>query len=228
MSTTDPIAAYAAQTQAAASAAAGSTAKKSASDLGINDFLTLMSSQLQNQDPLKPLDSTAFVAQLAQFGSVSGIQKMQTNLQALADSLRSSQALSGASLVGHNVLAPSSTATLGAAGNMDGAIDVPSGASSLQITVTDSSGQQVRTFSVAPQSGLTNFTWDGLADNGTRAAAGTYTIGAIATVGGKNESLDPLLSGRVSSVTIDSQGTGLTLNTTTLGSVALSNVRQVM
>lgn len=228
MSITDPIAAYAAQTQAAANAAAGSTAKKSASDLGIDDFLTLMSSQLKNQDPLKPLDSTAFVAQLAQFGSVSGIQKMQTSLQTLSDSLRSSQALSGASLVGHDVLAPASTLTLGAIGTIDGALDVPSGTSALQVTVTDSAGQQVRTFDVSPQSGLTSFSWDGNADNGTRAATGTYTIKAIANVGGTNESLDPLLTGRVSSVTIDSQGTGLTLNTATLGAIALSDVRQVM
>jgi len=226
--TTDPIAAYAAQTQAAAAAAAGSTSKKSASDLGINDFLTLMSAQLQNQDPLKPLDSTAFVAQLAQFGSVSGIQKMQTNIQDLTDSLRSSQALSGAGLVGHDVLAPASAATLGATGTIDGAFDVPSGTSAIQVTVTDSSGQEVRTFLVSPQTGLTNFFWDGTADDGSRAAAGTYTIKAVANVGGTNQSLDPMLTGRVSSVTIDAQGTGLTLNTTTLGSVALGDVRQVM
>lgn len=86
MSTTDPIAALAAQTQAALAAA---QAKKSASNLGIDDFLTLMTTQLKNQDPMKPLEGTEFVAQLAQFGTVSGIQQMQGSVETLASSLRS-------------------------------------------------------------------------------------------------------------------------------------------
>ena len=85
----------------ATSTTATAQSKKSATTLDINDFLTLMSTQLNNQDPLKPLDSTAFVAQLAQFGTVSGIQSMQASLATLSDSLRASQALSGATLVGH-------------------------------------------------------------------------------------------------------------------------------
>ena len=83
MSTTDPIAAYAAQSQAALAAA---QQKKSANNLGIDEFLTLMTTQLKNQDPMKPLDGTAFIAQLAQFGAVSGIQEMQGSIEALAAS----------------------------------------------------------------------------------------------------------------------------------------------
>ncbi len=75
MSSTDPLAALATQSQAAANAQ-----KKKATDLGIDDFLALMTAQLKNQDPMKPLDSTEFVAQLAQFGTVSGVQSMQASL----------------------------------------------------------------------------------------------------------------------------------------------------
>ena len=103
MSTTDPIAAYAAQSQAALAAA---QSKKSANNLGIDEFLTLMTTQLKNQDPMKPLDGTAFIAQLAQFGAVSGIQEMQGSIESLAASLRSTQTLNGATLVGREVLAP--------------------------------------------------------------------------------------------------------------------------
>ena len=91
MSTTDPIAALAAQTQAAAQCIARRRPRISAS----TTFLTLMTAQLKNQDPMKPLDSTEFVAQLAQFGTVSGVQNMQTSLTNLAESMRSAQALQG-------------------------------------------------------------------------------------------------------------------------------------
>src|SRR5262245_2813270 len=101
MSTTDPIAALAAKTQAALASA---QTKKSANNLGIDDFLTLMTAQLKNQDPMKPLEGTEFVSQLAQFGSVSGIQSMQKSIESLASSLRSQQVMNGTTLVGHDVL----------------------------------------------------------------------------------------------------------------------------
>lgn len=223
MSTTDIINSLASQTQAAAN-----SAKSSATDLGIEDFLALMTAQLKNQDPLKPLDSTEFVAQLAQFGTVSGVQAMQDSLSTLSDSLRSAQALQGTALVGHDVLTAADSITIGAGESVQGAIEVPDGASSVQIAVTDSSGQLVRTLTLPTSAGTTDFTWDGLDDQGAAAAAGTYTFTSIANVGGSSESIETQLAARVSSVTIDAAGTGLTLNTASLGSVALSDVRRVM
>jgi len=143
---TDPLAAYAAQTQAAQ---ASKTKHKTTADLDVNDFLTLMTTQLKNQDPLKPMDSTAFVGQLAQFGTVSGIQSMQTSLGTLSDSLRASQTLSGTSLVGHDVLAPGTKAILGSSDTVQGAFDVPENAVNLKVTITDASGQTVRTMTTA-------------------------------------------------------------------------------
>ena len=224
-SSTDPISAYAAQTQAALAKA---QASKSASSLGIDDFLTLMTTQLKNQDPLKPLEGTEFVSQLAQFGSVSGIQQMQTSVESLAASLRSNQALNGATLVGRDVLAAADSFDLTQGVPVSGQVDVPSGASSLQIRITDSSGQVVREMRVAPSTGTNSFTWDGLRSDGTAAPTGKYDIEAISTVGDQNTSLDILMSGRVGSVTLDSSGTGLTLNTAALGPIALGDVRRVM
>lgn len=202
--------------------------KKAPTELGVNDFLKLMTTQLKNQDPLKPLDSTAFVSQLAQFGTVSGIQQMQASIGSLADSLRSSQTLSGASLVGHSVLAPASAAMMNAGDTVRGAIDVPEGASALQITVTDASGQPVRHITLGPQSGLTDFSWDGLTDTGAPVASGAYSFQAIANVGGTHQSASTLLVGQVASVTMDAKGASLTLNTNALGPLALNNVRRVM
>lgn len=225
MSTTDPIAELAAQTQAALAAA---QKNKSAGNLGIDEFLTLMTTQLKNQDPMKPLEGTEFVAQLAQFGAVSGIQQMQSSIETLATSLRSTQALNGATLVGREVLAPAASANFTPGAAISGEIEVPVGASHVQVRITDSSGAVVREITLPPSAGAAAFTWDGVRSDGTQAEAGVYDIEAIASAGGVSESLGVLLSGRVSSVTIDGSGAGLTLNTGALGAVPLVDVRRVM
>lgn len=224
MSITDSLAAISAQTKASTATA---NATKTASDLGIEDFLTLMTAQLKNQDPLKPLEGTEFVAQLAQFGTVSGVQDMQTSIETLAESLRSTQALNGATMVGHDILAPADSFTLTAGVGIAGEVEVPAGTSSLQIRITDSSGQVVREMTGTPTSGTNTFTWDGLLSNGSAAAPGEYEIEAIAASSGSNESLEVLMASTVSSVTIDSAGAGLTLNTSTLGPIAMADVRRV-
>jgi len=223
MSTTDPI------TQNAANAAASAAAspRKSASSLGVADFLTLMTTQLKNQDPFKPLDGTEMVAQLAQFGTVSGVQQMNTTLGALSDSLRSSQALSGATMVGHEIIAPASTANYNGQQALVGAVQVPEGTSSVTATITDSSGQLIRHISVPAGSGQQGFVWDGKTDGGAQAAAGNYAIAAIANTGGSGVSLAISMAARVTSVSLDATGAGLTLNTPELGAVALSKVSQI-
>lgn len=225
MSTTDPIASYATQTQASLAAA---QAKKSANNLGIDEFLTLMTTQLKNQDPMKPLDGTEFIAQLAQFGAVSGIQEMQTSMETLAASLRSTQALNGATLVGRDVLAPTDTINHTEGVSVSGEVEVPQGVATVELRITDSAGEVVRQMTVPASGDATAFTWDGLRDNGASAASGTYDIEAIGRIGGASESLRVLMTGHVSSVSIDANGAGLTLNTPTLGAVSMADVRRVM
>jgi flagellar basal-body rod modification protein FlgD len=200
---------------------------KSNQQLGQNEFLKLMLAQMKNQDPMKPTDPTTFLSQLAQFTQVTGIQNMQTSMADLASSLRSTQVLSGTSLVGHDVLAPATKDTIAAGEVVHGAVDAPDGASTLQITVKDSSGALVRSFTVPATSGLNEFTWDGLNGAGTPAPAGEYTFGVSASVAGKAQALDPLLSSKVASVTIDPKTGSLTLNTST-GAVAIGDVRRVL
>lgn len=225
MSTTDPIAQLAAQTQAALNKA---QTKQNADALGIDDFLKLMTAQLKNQDPLKPLDGTQFVAQLAQFGSVSGIQKMQGSIESLSTSLRSNQALSGATLVGREVLASANEFTYTSSVPVSGQVEVPAGATSLQIRIKDAAGVVVSMLETQPTTGINQFAWDGLQSDGSAAPSGDYQIEAIVTSGGQSFSTDVLMAGKVSSVTLDATGTDLTLNTTALGSVKLANVRSVM
>jgi flagellar basal-body rod modification protein FlgD len=213
-------------TGAAGSASQGNGIKKK-DQLGQAEFLELMIAQLKNQDPFKAMDPSQFLGQLAQFGTVTGIQEMQAAFGTLSDAMRSSQVLDGATMVGREVLLPSDEVTLQAEGSVRGALDVPTGTTSLQLNIRDASGTLVRRMTLPTTAGLNDFTWDGVADNGTRAAAGEYSFEAVANVGGKSGSLEMLIAGRVNSVTIDS-ATGLTLNTSNLGPRSLGDVRRVM
>jgi flagellar basal-body rod modification protein FlgD len=213
-------------TGAAGSASQGSGVKKK-DQLGQAEFLELMIAQLKNQDPFKAMDPSQFLGQLAQFGTVSGISEMKEAFGTLSDAMRSSQVLDGATMVGREVLLPSDEVLLQAEGTVKGAIDVPTGTNALQVNIRDANGTLVRSLPLPTTSGLQEFSWDGVADNGTRAPAGEYTFEAVANVAGKSGSLEMLMAGRVNSVTIDA-ATGLTLNTSNLGSRSLSDVRRVM
>lgn len=215
----------ASQVSAASSAAAGVAA--ATQQLGSQQFLQLMVTQLKNQNPLQPLDPTQFVGQLAQFSEVSGVQEMNASLSGLSSLMSSSQMLSGAGLVGHQVLAPGANLTFDGSSAVQGAVDVPTGATSVNVQVRDASGQLVRTISVAPQTGLGGFAWNGQTDAGAAVPAGQYTLAAVASVGGTNQSLSTLVADRVNSVSLNPATNALTLNTSSLGPLALSAVRQI-
>ncbi len=214
-------------TNSALSGLTGGAAASGKKELGQDAFLTLMLSQMKNQDPFKPQDPSAFIGQLAQFSTVSGIQAMQTNISSLSDALRSSQVMDGTSLVGRSVLSVATGATMGDTGGVQGAVTIPAGTSVAAIAVTDASGQLIRRMPLSSQQGTTSFNWDGSTDLGTRAPAGNYTFTAVASVGGTPQQLETQIASRVGSVTIDPANHSLTLNTT-LGPIPLADVRQVM
>jgi flagellar basal-body rod modification protein FlgD len=216
------------QNNASTAGAATSAMGKSMSSLGINDFIALMTTQLRYQDPTNPQDSSAFVAQLAQFSSVSGIQEMNTSISSLLSQMRNSQAVNATALVGHGVLVQADTAVLGAGESLSGEIATPTGTSMITVQVNDASGALVRQFSVPASSGTSTFTWDGLDDAGKAIAAGTYQIKAIANVYGSSQSVATALNSNVDSVTIDPADSSLVLNTSNLGAINLADVRRVL
>ena len=162
-----------------------------------------------------------------QFGTVSGIQEMQAAFTNMSESMRASQVLDGATMVGRDVLVASEDVLLATEGSVRGAINVPEGTTSVKLNILDSSGQIVRQMDVSATQGLSEFTWDGTGDDGTRVAAGEYAFEAVANISGAAVQLETLIADRVNSVTIDS-ARGLTLNTNALGARALSDVRRVM
>src|SRR5262249_18003324 len=135
--------------------------------------------------------------------------------------------LNGTSLVGRDILAPAKTDTIEAGGTVKGAVDVPTGASAVVVSVKDGSGALIKRFAMAPAEGLQEFTWDGLDSNGHASPAGQYQFEAIANVGGENTAVDPLLYSKVGSVTIDPKNGSLTVNTST-GATPITDVRRVL
>src|SRR5882757_11456658 len=128
-----------------------SSALSSALNITPADFLQLITTQLKDQNPLQPTDPTQFLGQLEQMSEVSSMQSMQTSLSGLQTSLQSTQMANGAALLGQTVLAPSTTAMLDASGgSVSGAVNPPTGATRVTVTVTDSKGSLINTFQVAP------------------------------------------------------------------------------
>lgn len=201
---------------------------RSADSLGINEFLALMSAQLRHQDPLQPMDGTQFVAQLAQFGTVSGVQQMQEAMQSLSSSLRSNQVFSGAAMIGRQVMVETDHVQHRPGQSIQGEVEVPDGVGSLQLRVTDASGVVVREISLPTAPGTAAVTWDGLLEDGQPADAGRYDLQVIAESGGLRGSLPLALAARIDSVSIDATGTGLTLNSHQLGALPMSDVRRVL
>ena len=206
-----------------------SSALSSALNITPADFLQLITTQLKDQNPLQPTDPTQFLSQLEQMSQVSSMQSMQTSLSGLQTSLQSTQMANGASMLGQTVLAPSTTAMLDSSGGtVTGAVSAASGAKSVTVRVTNSSGALVNTFQVAPAtSGLTNFTWNGTTSSGAAAPAGQYTIAATSSDGLTSTKLTPLIAAKVTSVTVDSSTQALDV-TTENGTVPLSSIVSIL
>jgi flagellar basal-body rod modification protein FlgD len=217
-------------TSSAANGSGSSSTSGSTSGIGgltMNDFLTLMTAQLQNQDPLDPTDSNEFLSQLSELSTVEGISQLNSSMTTLSNSMLSSQALSSASLVGQGVLAPATAAAYTSGSALSGAVQVPTGATNVVLSITNAGGAVVDQINVPATAGLQTFSWNGTASNGQQAPTGTYTISAAAQVGGTGQAATTLINGTVTSVTLGAAGTSPTLNTTQLGPVPLSSVQQI-
>lgn len=198
-------------------------------DLGQRDFLTLMIAQFRNQDPFEPMDNGEFLGQLAQFGTVDGIERLNNSFFELSETLYTDQALQAANLVGHTVLAVSDRGYLPAEGNMSGAVELSVSAENVQIDIMDSSGQLIRRLDLGQQpAGLLEFQWDGMTDGRERVSAGNYTISARVIRGLNVESVQTLVEADIDSVNLGRFGQGMTLNLAGGEVLSMSQVRRIL
>ncbi len=201
-------------------------AEKKPESLGQQDFLKLMTTQLTNQDPTKPLESNEFLGQLAQFSTVSGIQELQQSFTALSSSLTAGQSLQAAGLVGHGVLVPSEIGTLDGELGLSGAAEL-AGGGQLVVEISDANGQVQRRLDYGSQpAGLSYFHWDGKDGSGAMLPSGNYTLRATVSSGGASQAADTFAAAAVQSVSIGANGLALQLGG--LGEVPFSSVRQIL
>ncbi|MCC5866907.1 MAG: flagellar hook assembly protein FlgD [Gammaproteobacteria bacterium] len=196
--------------------------------LGQEDFMRLMITQLRNQDPFAPMESGEFLGQLAQFGTVSGIEDMRKSFESLAGTIAGNQTLQAAGLVDRQVLVPAREGWLPPEGSLAGAVDIPQGVNGVTLGVYDLSGRLVTSLPVdSAAGGQVPFRWDGQLSNGGRADPGFYELRATGTQAGSAVALDALVSGRVESVALGGRQGSLSLTVTGLGVVDFSRVRGI-
>jgi flagellar basal-body rod modification protein FlgD len=165
---------------AAATTAAASTARTSLAN-NFETFLTLLTAQLKNQDPLSPLDSKDFTNQLVQFSGVE--QQLKTNdlLSSLTENTKLSAGATAVAYLGKEATANSPIATITAGGNASWNYEIPRAASNVTLRVLDSAGRVVATANGETTRGEKSFQWDGKDQSGRAVSAGTYRLEVNAT-----------------------------------------------
>ena len=195
-------------------------------ELGKNEFLELLVAQLNNQDPMSPQENGEFIAQLAQFSTVEGIEKMNSTIDAMANSFQSSQALQASSLVGRTVVIPTDQAMVDPQASFGGQLALPQASGAVLVNVYDEAGSVVSTINLgAQEAGIREFAWDGTDSSGKVLPAGKYRFEAQANINGETVQLATLLPANVDSVSLGvGHGGEMVLNLAGLGSIGLSEV----
>lgn len=188
--------------------------QSSEEELDRNAFLKLLTTQLQNQNPLDPMKNEDFVAQLAQFSQLEGITNMSTSLTDVADVIRSDRIMTGANLVGKSVFAQTGRISTDGINTSKIEVSLPYGAEQVDLGIYDlDSGALIRSIVSGPQrSGIASFGWDGRMANGELAPTGDYIIRASATINGAAIDLVPGTFSKVETVSWDPASADLSLN----------------
>ncbi|HYL17131.1 MAG TPA: flagellar hook assembly protein FlgD [Burkholderiales bacterium] len=191
-----------------------------------DQFLKLLITQMQNQDPLNPLDNSQVTSQLAQISTVTGIDKLNTTITGMNTSMVASQSLQASALIGKGIVAPGDSLLLSNSQAVGG-VQFQAPVDQAAITITNAAGQVVKTINLgAQQAGTQTFSWDGSTDTGGKAADGNYTFTVSALQGGQKVTTAATLGyGLVQSVTLG--GDQLQLNTLGMGVVPMNKVQQI-
>lgn len=197
-------------------------------DLGKNEFLQLLVTQLNNQNPLEPQENGEFIAQLAQFSTVEGVEKLNSSVSTMLSGYQSSQALQASSLVGRKVIVPTDKAVVDTSETFKASIVLPTTSSNVAVNVYDSAGTAVSRINMGQQeAGNVSFMWDGKDSSGKTLPPGTYRFEAQATYQGETKGLYTMLPANVDSVTLGQNGGELQLNLAGVGSIGLSKVQVI-
>ena len=162
MTTIDPNSAQAALFEKLGLTKQSDAQKANSDKLGQSDFLKLMTTQLQNQDPFAPMDNGDFIAQMAQFSTVTGIEEMNSNLGKLIEEFDQARIATASNLLGHSVLVPGNIGRPDENGELYGVLDLPEATIKTELVYRDAeTNSELFRDELGPKgSGLVGFTWD--------------------------------------------------------------------
>jgi flagellar basal-body rod modification protein FlgD len=200
--------------------------KKSSETLGQDDFLKLMTTQLQNQDPFKPTDNTEMIAQMAQFSMVTGQTEMNESIKAISGQLSEFQIATAANMLGHSVLVSGNKAYPDADGTVAGAIDIPSVSTNTSILYKSVNGEILHAEDLGPQkAGLLGFRWEKVPQN-ILDENEYVTVEAYADTGTGLQSVGSSVFGEVLSASAGNTSAGVVYDVRGYGDVSANDVRR--
>ena len=189
----------AATTSTASTASVAGTVDNTEIASNFTEFLQLLTTQLQNQDPLSPMDTNQFTQQLVEFAQVEQQMKSNNSLSTLVTLQQSAQATQALALVGATVVVNGSSASL-ANGQASWTINATKPASAT-ITIADSTGRTAYSGSFTVNAGAQSFVWNGQGNDGTIWPDGTYTLTATGTdANGQSTAISTQVQAKVDSV----------------------------
>ena len=198
--------------------------KSPKSSLGQEDFLKLMTTQLQNQDPFAPMENGEFIAQMAQFSTVTGITEMGQTLKGLSDKLNEFRIATASDLLGNSVLVPGNVVRPNKDGEVHGIIDLPSPSSETSVSFFDSSGELVHSIDLGSQGrGLVGFEWKSIPKN-ILDKDEPLRVEAYINTGKGSEGLAPSVFSEVIAASLDTKGQGVTIDVKDFGEMAAADV----
>lgn len=201
----------------------------SSDKLGQDDFLQLMTAQLQNQDPFAPMENGDFIAQMAQFSTVSGIEEINQNLSALSSDMKQARIATASTLLGHSVLVPGSIARPDTNGEIHGVFELPQAASATRVSYTDAStGEMLHSEDLGPQgTGLVGFNWTEIPVD-LRETQRKIKVDIAANTGKGMESLGLSVYAKVlSASSFGDESTTATLDVQDYGTISANNIERI-
>jgi len=198
-------------------------AASAASDASVTSdrFLKLLVAQMQNQDPLNPMDNAEVTSQMAQINTVTGIDKLNTTVEGLSSQFVQLQAMQGASLVGRDVIVAGNKLSIDETNSVgQGGFQLDNPADAVKVEILSPSGAVVQTLNLGAEgAGMHSFDWP----SGSATAASGLTFRVTATTGGVSTPVTALMRDRVDAVS--TSGTTFNLELENSGTVPYTAIK---
>jgi len=200
------------------------------SELGQDEFMQLMLTQLKYQDPFKPLENGEFIAQMAQFSTVAGIEGMNTSMETFIADQAAAQTMQAAELLGKTVITDGGQAVLADGGSVKGQFSLPEDSRNVTARYSNPSGEVVHTLEMgALGEGIHEVEWDGITRDGQAASAGSYVVNVqYLDSDGDTVTAETSLATEIESVNFGAANTRPTLSTSDGRELVISDIKKIL